>query len=193
MTKPKKEKAKIVDMPGAQQEGTMTTIQPTDDVWTIKRLQKLHYAFEDLMDLKGEKFSYFVSRNLQLLDQWKKSFNKRAIALRPKTTERMQEYISKEQQIYQSFAVPVDGKLVNADGMWNIDQAKVDEMKAALAEFQKDFAPEMEVLQDYGKLLEAEENKPIPLSELTFYRINKTLIPEEMTARLRIPIEFLID
>lgn len=171
--------------------GTPGPIGIPADVMTYKKMSILRRKFDALLDLRGEKFSYFVVKNIEIMEREHKRFDAMAEKLRPEVTDKMKEYLEREHQLYESFAIPdANGKKFTEAGIWNIDQSKVEELQAAVKEFTKKYKKEADALKNFGKLLEEEENKPI---DVTFYRIKKEFIPEEITARLRIPIEFLID
>jgi len=159
--------------------------------FTYNELYALIQSFRSLAKFPGEKFSYFVSKNISLINSKLKEVDAYFKEIKPEETPRIKEFSEKETELFVSFAVKdPSGKPKMIEGYrYDIPEDLKPELDAKKKELYADYKDVIDLFETSDKKLAEYKETSV---ELSFYTVLRSNLPAMITAENRFNIEELI-
>jgi hypothetical protein len=159
---------------------------------SYNEIELLMRAFKTMLKFPGEKFSYFVSKNINILNSKLKEVDAYYKSVAPEQTDRVKDFSKKETELFESFCTKLpNGKLKLIDGYrYDIPETKKEELDAEKEILYKEYEDVLEIFNASEEAVKEFKEKKI---EVEFFSINRSDLPGMITAENRLPIEDLIN
>jgi len=159
--------------------------------FTYNELYALIQSFRSLSKFPGEKFSYFVSKNISIINSKLKEVDAYFKEIKPEETPRIKEFSTKETELFESFAIKdPSGKPKMIEGYrYDIPEDQKPELDAKKKELYADYKDVIDLFEASDKKMVEFKEKPV---EVSFYTVLRSTLPAMITAENRFNIEELI-
>ena len=153
------------------------------------------FTSAEILDMRGDKYSYFVEKNINVLDGELKKIHKYNNDQIQKRGNLSEKFIEKEKDLLEKYCQKDEnGNPVLSHGnRYNIENESMDEFKAKREAImkQKQFKADVDKINAYQEAMQEYENGKI---KIKLHRIASEHLPTDITPRIRMSLkDFIVE